>query len=70
VQEDVAERRRKQLWVITRNLPLDAVLDEWTTVRQELVVTAGRMSAGQWEQSLSFPWGGTGTIAQALGGLA
>ena len=55
---------------IKRGLPLDVVLDELAAVRQELVAAASRLSAGQWEQILPFPWGGTGTIAQALGGLA
>lgn len=55
---------------IKQALPLDAVLDELATVRHELVATVGRLSAEQWEQTLPFPWGGTGTIAQALGGLA
>jgi hypothetical protein len=55
---------------IKRALPLDAVLDELAAVRQELVATAGRLSGEQWEQTLPFPWGGTGTISQALGGLA
>ena len=52
-----------------RDVPLDGILDEATTIRQELVATAKRLSAEQWEQELLFPWGSTGTVAQALRGL-
>ena len=53
-----------------RDVPLDGILDEANVVRQELVATANRLSAEQWEQEVPFPWGGAGTVAQALSGLA
>ncbi len=52
-----------------RNVPLDAILDELTTVRQGLVEAANRLSAGQWAQRVPFAWGGEGTIADTLEGL-
>lgn len=53
-----------------RDFPLKAILDEMSAVRQELLAVATRLPAEQWEQQISFPWGGQGTIRQALGGLA
>jgi hypothetical protein len=35
-----------------------------------LVATVNRLSAEQWEQEVTFPWGGTGMLAEVLGGLA
>ena len=52
-----------------RDVPLNAILDEAAAVRQELVAAAKQLSAEQWEQIVPFPWGGTGTVAQGLGGL-
>lgn len=52
------------------NVPLGVILDESVTVRQELVAVAGRLSAEQWEQTVLFPWGGKGTVAEGLAGLA
>ena len=52
-----------------RDVSLDVILDELSTVRQELVGAASRLSAGQWKQRVTFPWGGTGTMAKALDGL-
>jgi uncharacterized damage-inducible protein DinB len=52
-----------------RDVPLDLILDELATVRQELVYTARRLSAGQWEQWVPYAWGGEGTVADALDGL-
>ena len=54
---------------LKQDVPLDAILDEATAIRQELVETANRLSAEQWDQELLFPWGSTGTVAQALRGL-
>lgn len=53
-----------------RDTPLQAILDELTATRQELVAVAGKLSGEQWQQRMAFPWGGEGTIAQALGGLS
>lgn len=55
---------------LKKDIPLDAVLDEATAIREELVATANRLSAEQWEQEVTFPWGGTGTLSEVLGGLA
>lgn len=52
-----------------RVVPLDAVLEELTAVRQGLVTAASALSAEQWEQRVPFPWGGKGTVAEALNGL-
>jgi uncharacterized damage-inducible protein DinB len=52
-----------------RDVPLDVVLDELSTVRQALVDTARGLSAGHWQQRVIFPWGGAGTMAEALDGL-
>jgi len=49
-----------------RNIPLDAILDELATVRQEMVEAASRLSARQWEQRVPFSWGGEGTMAEVL----
>jgi uncharacterized damage-inducible protein DinB len=49
-----------------RDVPLDAILDELATIRQELVEAASRLSAGQWKQRVPFSWGGRGTIAEVL----
>jgi uncharacterized damage-inducible protein DinB len=49
-----------------RDVPLDTILDELATVRQELVEAASRLSAGQWKQRVPFSWGGQGTIAAVL----
>jgi uncharacterized damage-inducible protein DinB len=51
-------------------IPLDAILDESATIRQGLVDAAGRLSDEQWEQQVPFPWGGEGTVPQALAGLS
>ena len=52
------------------DVPLDAILDELAAIRQGLVAAASRLSAGQWQQRVPFPWGGAGTVAQALDGLS
>jgi uncharacterized damage-inducible protein DinB len=49
-----------------RDVPLDAILDELATIRQELVEAASRLSAGQWKERVPFSWGGRGTIAEVL----
>ena len=54
---------------LKQDVPLDAILDKATAIREELVATANRLSAEQWEQDVPFPWGGTGTVAKALRGL-
>ena len=52
-----------------RDVPLDRILDELAAVRQQLVDSARRLSAGQWEQRVPYAWGGEGTVADALDGL-
>jgi uncharacterized damage-inducible protein DinB len=52
-----------------RDVPLDAILDELTTVRQKIVEAASRLSARQWGQRVPFSWGSEGTIAELLEGL-
>ena len=52
-----------------RNIPLDAILDELTTVRQGMVAAASRLSARQWKQRVPFAWGGEGTMTDTLEGL-
>jgi uncharacterized damage-inducible protein DinB len=49
-----------------RDTPLEAILDELATVRQELIEAASRLSAEQWKQRVPFSWGGKGTIADVL----
>jgi uncharacterized damage-inducible protein DinB len=48
------------------DVPLDAILDELTAIRQGMVEAASRLSAEQWEQRVPFSWGGEGTIAGVL----
>lgn len=55
---------------LKQDVPLDAILEEATAVREALVATANQLSAEQWEQELTFPWGSTGTLSKGLGGLA
>jgi uncharacterized damage-inducible protein DinB len=52
-----------------RDVPLDVILDELATVRQGLVDAARRLSADQWKQRVTFPWGSAGTVAEGLDGL-
>jgi phytoene dehydrogenase-like protein len=52
-----------------QDTPLDVVVAELTSVRQGLVAAAGRLSAEQWKGEVPYPWGGQGTVAQALDGL-
>ncbi|MEE8391471.1 MAG: DinB family protein [Anaerolineae bacterium] len=52
-----------------RDVPMAGILDEASTIREELVAAANRVPAEQWEQELTFPWGDTGTLAKALRGL-
>ncbi len=54
---------------IKRDVPMDGILDEASTIRQELVATANLLSAEQWEQELTLPWGDTKTLDKALIGL-
>jgi len=49
-----------------RDVPLDVILDELATIRQELIEAASRLSAGQWKQRVPFSWGDEGTIAEVL----
>jgi len=55
---------------LRRDVPLDAILDESNTVRQGLVAAANKLSAEQLEAEVAFPWGGAGTVAQGLNGMA
>ncbi|HEY74002.1 MAG TPA: DinB family protein [Thermoflexia bacterium] len=45
---------------------LDAILDEWDAIRQELAATISKLSAEQWEQRVVFPWGDEGTVTELL----
>lgn len=45
---------------------LDAILDEWDAIRQELTATASKLSAEQWEQKVISPWGDEGTVTEML----
>jgi len=47
-----------------QDTPLDAILDEWDAIRQELTATASKLSAEQWEQKVIFPWGDEGTVTE------
>jgi hypothetical protein len=49
-----------------QDIPLDAILDELGAIRQAWVATASRLSAGQWEQRVLFPWGDEGPAAEML----
>ena len=53
-----------------QTLPLDAILDQWTAIRQDLLAAARRLSEEQWMTSVPCPWGGSGAIAELLEGLA
>lgn len=53
-----------------RDVPLLATLNELATIRQELVTLVNGLSAEQWEERMTFPWGGAGKLTRALGGLA
>jgi uncharacterized damage-inducible protein DinB len=55
---------------LKKDLSLDAILDELTSVRQKLVATANRLSDRQYEQQVPFPWGEMGTADKALHGLS
>ena len=48
------------------DVPLDVILDELDAIRQELVATASRLSAEQWEQRVLFPWGDEGPVTEML----
>lgn len=52
-----------------REMPLAAILEELTVIRRELVGVAGRLPAEQQVQAVPYPWGGEGTVAEALDGL-
>jgi uncharacterized damage-inducible protein DinB len=58
LNEELAARKQ--------DIPLDAILDELNTIRQELVATASKLSAEQWEQRVLFPWGDEGAVAEML----
>ena len=58
VNEGLAARKQ--------DTPLDAILDELDAIRQELVATASKLSAEQWEQRVLFPWGDEGAVAEML----
>ena len=48
------------------NTPLDTILAEWDAIRQELVAAASKLSAERWVQSVLFPWGDEGPVAEML----
>ena len=49
-----------------QDTPLGAILDELDAIRQELAATASKLSVEQWEQSVIFPWGDEGPVAEML----
>ena len=53
-----------------RDVPLNVILDELATIRQELVAAASRLSADQWAQTVPCPWGGEGPVPEILDGLS
>jgi hypothetical protein len=36
------------------------------TIRKELMATVNKLSVEQWEQSVLFPWGDEGAVAEML----
>ena len=58
LNEELAARKQ--------DIPLDVILDELDAIRQELVATASKLSAEQWEQRVLFPWGDEGAVAEML----
>ena len=58
LNEELAARKQ--------DTPLDAILDELDAIRQELVATASKLPAEQWEQRVLFPWGDEGTVTEML----
>jgi uncharacterized damage-inducible protein DinB len=51
-------------------LPLEAIFKEMTRVRLELLATAQRLDESKAQTVHLLPWGGQGTAAQILSGLA
>ncbi|MCP4543284.1 MAG: DinB family protein [Chloroflexi bacterium] len=49
-----------------QDTPLDAIVDELNTIRQELAATVSKLSVEQWERTVIFPWGDEGTVAELL----
>jgi len=58
LNEELAARKQ--------DTPLDVILDELDAIRQELMATASKLSAEQWEQRVIFPWGDEGAVAEML----
>jgi uncharacterized damage-inducible protein DinB len=58
LNEELAARKQ--------DIPLDAILGKLDAIRQELVATASKLSAEQWEQRVLFPWGDEGAVAEML----
>ncbi len=53
-----------------RDVPLDEILKESATVRQDLLTVFGELSAEQLETQVTYPWGETGTIVRMVGMMA
>jgi uncharacterized damage-inducible protein DinB len=53
-----------------QSLSLETIQQELHTTRQALLAEASKLADAQWEEALPAPWGGTGTLAQLLAGLA
>jgi uncharacterized damage-inducible protein DinB len=49
-----------------QDTPLAVIHDELDAIRKELMATASKLSAEQWEQSVLFPWGDEGPVAEML----
>jgi C_GCAxxG_C_C family probable redox protein len=59
--------RQEQIW---RARSLKEVTDDFARVRQELLAVTAQLTDEQWQQKLPAPWGGEGTLAEMLAGLA
>ncbi len=56
--------------LIWQQKTLAQVQDEMNITRQQLIAAAEKLPPAQWDLVLLAPWGGEGTLAQLLAGLA
>ncbi len=59
--------QQARLW---QQKTLAQVQDEMQITRQQLIAYAEKLPLSQWDLVLPAPWGGEGTLAQLLAGLA
>jgi hypothetical protein len=59
--------QQARLW---QTKTLAQIQSELETTRQEILKHAAQLQPAQWKLILSAPWGGEGTLAQLLSGLA